>query len=66
MPWEKECAYFHGHPALVNKFFSSGVARDWFDHSVNVRPVSSREAMGGRITKIGIWELTHAFDVRFC
>ena len=37
---EKECAYFHGHPALVSKFFSSGVSRAWFEQDINVRPVS--------------------------
>ena len=37
---EKECAYFHGHPALVSKFFSSGVSRAWFEEDINVRPVS--------------------------
>ena len=37
---EKECAYFHGHQALVSKFFSSGVSRAWFEQDINVRPVS--------------------------
>ena len=37
---EKESAYFHGHPALVSKFFSSGVSRAWFEQDINVRPVS--------------------------
>lgn len=37
---ERECAYFHGHPALVSKFFSAGVSRTWFEEDINVRPVS--------------------------
>ena len=66
---EKECAYFHGHPALVSKFFSSGVSRAWFEQGINVRPVSEilnfLKGNGGVISHFFLIKLCHLFPVQF-
>lgn len=37
---EREGAYFYGGQDMVSRFFSTGVSRNQFPRSTNVRPVS--------------------------
>ena len=60
---ERECAYFHGHPALVSKFFSAGVSRTWFEEDINVRPVSDFPSfvLGRAVILIHLWQMHQIF-----
>jgi hypothetical protein len=40
---DKEAAYYHGHPALVARFFGNGVTCSDFDKGINVRRVRPSE-----------------------